>query len=189
MNEETIRGGVDDETADQMSIQQFVSRHGITLDAKPVSLCAEWTVDDKHAQSWECTLKCGKREMVTSFTKGSGHRTWNKLRYHGGVDRPRGHAAGQPAQLPWGASTYDKQRFYAWTAPTPPTAEEVLDCLASEASAMDQSFEDWASDFGYDVDSRKAEKAYNACREQGFALRKLLGYADFEILLNRVERM
>jgi hypothetical protein len=38
-----------------------------------------------------------------------------------------------------------------------PTVEEILDCCASE---------DWASEFGFDADSRRAEKTYNACCAQ-----------------------
>jgi hypothetical protein len=77
----------------------------------------------------------------------------------------------------------------AWTEPEPPTAAEVLDSLASDASGADQNFEDWCADFGYDTDSRKAERTYNAVREQTFSLRKLLGHRDFETLLSDVERM
>lgn len=173
-----------------MKIETFVQRHGITIEANPVSLAAHWTGDEE-AQSWKCTLKCGKRKMVTPFTKGSGHRTWSNL-FTGtikGYDRPQAHRRGKPASSPWNASAYDKKAFLAWTVPTPPTAEEVLDCLAMDASAMDESFEDWAAELGFDTDSRKAEAAYNACRESRFALRKLLGSADFAVLLNDVERM
>lgn len=172
-----------------MKIETFVERHGITIEAKPVALAAHWT-GDKEAQSWECTLKCGKREMVTSFTKGSAHRTWSlRAGVACGYDRPRTYRTNMPASAPRNAYTYDKEAFLAWSVPTPPSAAEVLDCLAMDASAMDESFEDWAADFGYDTDSRKAEAAYTACRESGFALRKLLGSADFAVLLNDVERM
>jgi hypothetical protein len=43
-----------------------------------------------------------------------------------------------------------------------PEAAEVLDCLASDASGYDnaRSFEDWCSEYGYDSDSRKAERTY-----------------------------
>jgi len=49
----------------------------------------------------------------------------------------------------------------------PPTVEDVMSCLLLDASGVDQArdFEDWASDYGYDTDSRKAEKIYNDCRE------------------------
>lgn len=54
-----------------------------------------------------------------------------------------------------------------------PTAAEVLDCLRSDASSVDNahSFEDWASDFGYSEDSRKALRPSNSAngRPSSFA--------------------
>lgn len=44
-----------------------------------------------------------------------------------------------------------------------PTMGEVLNSLAGDASGAQQKFEDWASDYGYDVDSRAAEKIHKAC--------------------------
>ena len=43
-----------------------------------------------------------------------------------------------------------------------PTTADVLDCLASDASGFEnaRSFEEWASEYGYDVDSRKAFRTY-----------------------------
>ena len=45
-----------------------------------------------------------------------------------------------------------------------PTLEEVLETLASDASGVDNArdFEDWCSEYGYDTDSRTAERTYNA---------------------------
>src|SRR5947207_663766 len=42
-----------------------------------------------------------------------------------------------------------------------PTAEDVLDCLASDATGVQNSrddFDEWCSEYGYDTDSRKAER-------------------------------
>lgn len=71
-----------------------------------------------------------------------------------------------------------------------PTLAGVLDCLASDASTLENArdFEDWCSDFGYDTDSRKAEATWRAIMEQSTQLRKLLGYAAYSELLNEVER-
>ena len=73
----------------------------------------------------------------------------------------------------------------------PPTLAEVLDCLASDASGVDnaQSFEDWASEYGYDTDSRKAEKTYNICVQQAQELKALLGQDAYNQLLNGTERL
>jgi len=64
-----------------------------------------------------------------------------------------------------------------------PSASDVLECLVSDASSVDcaQSFEEWASDLGYDTDSRKAEETYKNCVKAAAGVKRLLGndYQDF----------
>lgn len=71
-----------------------------------------------------------------------------------------------------------------------PELADVLDCLASDASGADNArdFEDWASEYGYDTDSRKAEKIYNACVEGRDKLKAFLGAPAYEALLWNTER-
>jgi len=69
-----------------------------------------------------------------------------------------------------------------------PNVDEVLDCLASDAQGIDQPFEDWASDFGYDPDSRKAEKVYKNIQRESEKLKNLLGEKAYKTLLE-VERL
>ena len=71
-----------------------------------------------------------------------------------------------------------------------PTTEDVLDCLASDAGSMinAQTFEDWASELGYDTDSRKAEKIYKACDRQKDNLERLLD-GGLESLCFETERL
>ena len=70
-----------------------------------------------------------------------------------------------------------------------PTAADVLNCLASDSSSVEnaRSFEDWASDLGYDTDSRKAEKIFKVCEKQAERLKKFLGEELYKILLWDVE--
>lgn len=70
-----------------------------------------------------------------------------------------------------------------------PQVSEVLDCLASDATSFEnaRSFEEWARDYGYNTDSRKAEKTYRAVEKQATALRRLLG-DSYETLLWNTER-
>ncbi len=60
-----------------------------------------------------------------------------------------------------------------------PTAFDVLSCLISDASGCLDSFESWCGDYGYDVDSRKAERIWKACIKSAAKTRRLLG-ADFD---------
>jgi hypothetical protein len=63
----------------------------------------------------------------------------------------------------------------------PPTAADVLNCLISDATGYEnaQSFEDWCGEYGYDTDSRKAERTYKAVERATAKLRRLLG-DDFD---------
>ena len=57
----------------------------------------------------------------------------------------------------------------------PPKADSVLYSLASDASGADATFEDFCSDYGYDNDSRTAERTWDACRETELQLRRMFG--------------
>jgi len=70
-----------------------------------------------------------------------------------------------------------------------PTADKVLDCLASDAhGANSETFEDWCSNYGYDADSRKAEKTYKACERTRDQLRRFLD-GDLDTIFYGVERL
>lgn len=58
----------------------------------------------------------------------------------------------------------------------------VLGCLFSDASSGDTDFSDFCSEFGYEEDSRKAEKTWKACASMNVRLHKLLGsdYSNIE---------
>lgn len=70
-----------------------------------------------------------------------------------------------------------------------PELADVLDCLASDASGYENArdFQDWASEYGYDTDRRKAERTYNAVKRQSRKLRNLLG-DQYDALLWNTER-
>lgn len=55
-----------------------------------------------------------------------------------------------------------------------PTAEDVLECLLSDRYAMQESFEDWCANYGFDTDSRKAERTYKTCVTQSHKLNRFL---------------
>lgn len=86
-----------------------------------------------------------------------------------------------------------------------PTLADVLDCLASDASGYENAivdakqkqswgflrltFESWASEYGYDTDSRKAEKTFRAIKRQAEQLKRTIDVEAYEELLYNVERL
>lgn len=67
-----------------------------------------------------------------------------------------------------------------------PTVEEVLQSLFLDATAEALTFEEWCAEFGYDDDSRKAERTFKACQKVGRDLKKLLG-DDYVAVMNMVK--
>lgn len=68
--------------------------------------------------------------------------------------------------------------FYMGAALTnEPTPADVLSCLLSDAEAASESFEDFCSSFGYDSDSRKAERTYRQCEKLAPRVKRFLGEA------------
>lgn len=78
-----------------------------------------------------------------------------------------------------------KTRFES--KPVTPTAADVLYCLTSEYDALSTSFPDWCADFGYDEDSRKAFKIYEACQEGAKKLRDVFGHALIQQIREALE--
>ena len=72
-----------------------------------------------------------------------------------------------------------------------PIAADVLDCMASDAAGYEnaRSFEEWCSEYGYDEDSRRAEKTYKAVEQSSAKLSKFLGQEQYEQLVWRTERL
>lgn len=74
--------------------------------------------------------------------------------------------------------------------PEEPSIEEVIDCLRADRDSIESSgsFEDWASELGYDSDSRKAFKSYSVSKKQSF---KFAGFMGREALdeLDHCERL
>lgn len=71
-----------------------------------------------------------------------------------------------------------------------PTAEDVLACLASDAAGVENAagnFAEWCDEYGYDEDSRKAERIFHTCERQAEELKAFLGKQLYEELLWETE--
>jgi hypothetical protein len=60
--------------------------------------------------------------------------------------------------------------------PNPPKVADLLYSLLSDATAEQQNFHEWCSDYGHSLDSISALNAYRACLDTAAALRKCFSY-------------
>lgn len=75
-----------------------------------------------------------------------------------------------------------------------PELKDILDCMSSDSAGLENSrdFEDWASNYGYDPDSRKAEKTYKSVVQQKQKLASFLEFCSptaYEELLWETENL
>jgi hypothetical protein len=141
------------------------------------------------ADHWFFTLKTARRQMSGYYSKGAGHRKYSRavaLRVYGY------YGAGSPFRdgdsYPMRPTIFEAEFRRAFIA-APPTVQEVVACLMSDAQSVHYAatFEDWAAEFGYDTDSRTAHKTYKIVMRQTQKLRAMLGNAWFTELMENVE--
>lgn len=136
--------------------------------------------------AWQITLTRGGRSFTTPYRLGLGHAK-------------RVETAPASSKIPRVPMTAELARKLSngrkvtisdtegYLLPNVPTLADVLPSLQSDARSGEHLlFEDFASEYGYDTDSRKAEKLWRMCQEIRGQLQKLLG-ADFEAFMQQEE--
>lgn len=168
---------------EQITMAEFLARHPVNLTWQTAPANPDMS-DAAGMFHYYITLEYQGHSMSLYYSKGRGHVTPHPrmpakdAALHIVNSRPR--------------TLYGEEllKRFPYT-PTPPTRAEVLDNLASEADGIESTrgFEDWAGEFGYDTDSRKALATYEACLKSARSLRDFLGRDAFYLLLHQVERL
>ncbi len=116
--------------------------------------------------------------LSTPYKLGTGLADWAKLAKHPvwRNDRDVQLMAKHANLTPNSQRRICARHLSAFVAKVNPA--EVLASLCRDGvDASGQSFEDWAGNYGYDTDSRKAEDVYRTCQRAGDGVRKLLSHA------------
>jgi hypothetical protein len=69
-------------------------------------------------------------------------------------------------------------RFYGGGASDTPTASDLVWAVATDSTALTESFSDWCGEFGYSTDSITARSTYKACQRNATRLVNLIGSAE-----------
>jgi hypothetical protein len=143
----------------------MIAKLGLTVDSVYVPM--ERGEDPR--LKWVVTLKRhGKPVLTCTYTAGVAHApSWPKNMAYEECRRGWYYVFGHQGKM----------------TPILPKTVDVVASLCWDAEAIDYgSFEDWASTYGYDPDSRKAEAMYKQCVEHGLKLRAAIGDASFAAL-------
>jgi hypothetical protein len=176
------------ENAERLAV---LEKHGITVESVFVPLSQSRHKDTKDHRgnpvqclNWRVTLKKGGRAVLTTdYMAGSGHCP----AYHSKMpaswpnrgDQWKRDAVAFECETGRKASYMGHLLgFHKKTDSIRPDALDVVSSLVADSGVLDYgTSEAWAYDFGYDTDSRSAEKIYRACLEIALKLRNGLGEA------------
>jgi hypothetical protein len=150
---------------DRVTIEQFVERNRISLTAEMVDRNPHMDGSD-NMDNYKCVLirreSAGKR--YNARKDGTSVAARMTVHFSKGI----GHHGAEPE------------------------ADEVLSCLASDAAGVENArgdFAEWCSEYGYNTDSRKAEKIFKVCEHQAARLKNLLGDDLYDQLLWHTEAL
>jgi hypothetical protein len=136
--------------------------------------------DESNMFDWHVELLLGKKSHHMDIGLGFGHCRKAKSHSAGAVKTENKQLA--RAVSPGGKLVVADLEKYV--VPTPPSLTTALQMLQNDARSGEHLlFEDFASEFGYDQDSRAAEKIWRACQEIRGRLQKFFG-ADFDAFIN-----
>lgn len=161
---------------ENIKVEQFIQKHGIRFDCHRVEKRPDGLMDGDYGKEPLATVLA--RDKMRHFKC----RIWN-------AEARAYDIAGR--KVPVKLRSFGLYFSQGSGHTVDPTLADVLDCLASDASGHDNanSFEDWASDYGYDTDSRKAEKTWRAIQRSSEQLKRTLGESAYEELLWETERL
>jgi len=157
--------------------------NGVSYSAEFVPQSRSRNKDEKQPSlNWRVTIAKGNVKLETDYMQGCAHiphysHAFARLAVYADAVR-EACETGKSRIIP-GKSAYDAAqggRVIPRVREIPaPEFADVLYCLVWDASAIDfTGFEEWAREYGYDPDSRKAEQTYRACLDIALKLRAIV---------------
>lgn len=125
----------------------------------------------------------GRKVLTSPYSMGIGHIPKDSA--------PRGQRGWTRDRVQWITEVMKTGKAGGWsetfgplnTKPILPKLKDVMYCLCSDAQVLNSGgFEDWANEYGYDTDSRKAEDTYRECLDLALKLKAGVGVTLLESL-------
>ncbi len=145
-------------------VDVYLKEQAINYAAQFVPQSASRNAASKDKQiNWRVTFTSGAKGAVlsTDYSQGIGHipgrPQMSRLAWHAKLD----------SETCESGRYGDYKVYESWqrrSLPAPSAASVIYGLLLDSSVSDSACFEDWAIESGYDIDSRKAEDIYNACK-------------------------
>lgn len=166
-------------TDHKATIQAVIDQLGLSMTAEIVPTKQPAAEVPHPKLHWLCTLTRGPRRMTANYHEGVGYvQGYQQIRDKSSYIQQRKQAAYRMTCEDGRLYAYDQvlDRYRPIGRQPAPDLVDVLHCLIMDSEVLERSgFDEWANEYGYDLDSRKAEQIYRLCVEQSLRLRALLG--------------
>lgn len=144
--------------------------HAMGVTQSAVFVPASQAPEDRRNQiNWNITIqRNGRTPYALTYSEGIGHLPFydvnnRSVAYRGAVQ----HAIETGRHGPI-------DRTHLWSKKLPePSLADVMYSLLIDTSDADENFEDWARSLGYDDDSIKALRIYEAVQDEARAMRRM----------------
>lgn len=157
-------------------IKSLLIKHEITVDSEFIPWSKSRKAGEKQPSlNWKVTVKkAGRVVLSTNYTAGCGHAPSYKHALKRDWDNDQLVKAecetGFESRHMWSMNVISQNK----NKPILPDSLDVIYSLLIDSEVLDySSFEEWARGFGYDEDSRDAEKTYNACLKIALSFRSI----------------
>jgi hypothetical protein len=173
----------------KQQVNEILAANGVAMTAQHVPTTFDPRSKEWQHIAWRVEFSSPRGKFSTSYKQGIGHLPAGMVpqggRYTidqlerikfalstGMVPHKNCNANLGAASMRYGAKPLAK-----------PDAADVVSSLILDAGAADYAtFEEWAGDYGYETDSRKAEAIFNACRNTALDLIRVFGAGVVEQL-------
>ncbi len=158
------------------TIEAAAADLGITMQAEFVPWSKSRNASEKHRSlNWRVSLlKNGKAFITTDYSAGVGHCP--SYKQNDKTEEGSLLIAFECEHGKKGRFLASVDRVMSTEKPINPAFADVVHSLVSDSDVIDHpTYESWASDLGYDADSRKGEAIYRACLDIALKLRSAIG--------------
>lgn len=166
---------------------------GLTIESAFVPFSQSRSKGEKMPNlNWRVTLKKGERAIVTcDYSAGQAHcPAYQRERDMPGYWDDKGKKWARDRMIAIECETGFRAKHSTYMQGSPmrkfpilPDSVDVISSLCMDSSVLDHAtYESWASEFGYDPDSRKGETIYRECLAHALALRAAIGDAELSEL-------
>lgn len=172
-----------------MSPTEAIEHFKLTLKSEFVPFSQSRNRGEKHPTlNWRVTLmRDGRDVLTTDYSAGCAFAPSYKqiveqtFMFSSALTaemRKRENAVKAECETGFAHKQHSNAAWLKTSKPILPEIQDVVYSLVSDSDVLDAGgFEDWANNFGYDVDSRKAEAIYRACLTTALKIRNSLGDA------------